>query len=70
MRSEIFTAVKIKTVIFFVMEPYGFIGSYKSCRETCCSHLYGRIEFNPEDGGAKFLQNVDDHQQNYMVSKP
>jgi hypothetical protein len=42
-RSEVFTAVKIMIVVFWVMTLCNFIGDYQAFGWTYCFHLHGTI---------------------------
>jgi hypothetical protein len=61
LRSDVFTAVKMWTVDFWIMISCSLVGGYQCFRGT---YLQGRSE----DGGDNFFQNVGNHQHDYMVS--
>jgi hypothetical protein len=42
-RSEVFTAVEIMIVVFWVMTLWNFVGDYQPFGWTYCLHLHGRI---------------------------
>jgi hypothetical protein len=63
MRFEVFTAVKIEILIFWVVMLCSLIGGYHCFGGTCYLHLQGG-----RDGGSMSLQNVGNHPQDYAVS--
>jgi hypothetical protein len=62
MRFEVFTAVKMKMVVFRIVTPCGLAGVYERFRITYC--------FSPEDGGSMFLRNVGTHLQVHTALQP
>jgi hypothetical protein len=70
MKFEIFTAVKMWIVVFWVVTLYSIVGDYQHFRGTYNLHFQGRSEGNyfPEDRSDMFLQNAGNHLQDYMAS--
>jgi hypothetical protein len=53
-RSEVFIAVKIQSVVFWTVTPCNTVGGYWHFGGISCLHL----EAHDKDGGTNFLQNV------------
>jgi hypothetical protein len=54
-RFEVFTAVTIMMMLFWVLAPCGLVGRRQLFGETYCLHLQ---DFSPEDGDSMFIRNV------------
>jgi hypothetical protein len=65
-RFEVFIAVRMMMMFFWVLVPCRLISRYKRFGETYCLHLQGC----PEDGDRMFLQNAGIYQQVYIAPKP
>jgi hypothetical protein len=57
-----FTAIKIKTVVFWVVTPYNVFGDYQAFRGEPASFIFSAYDINPEssilreDRGNRFPQ--------------
>jgi hypothetical protein len=69
MRFDVFTAVRIIMLFFWVLSPCRPVGSFQSLGEIYCLHLQGSI-FSPEDGDIMFLRNVAIYRRVYTAPKP
>jgi hypothetical protein len=58
---EVLTAVKVSTLVFWVVTPCGLVDRYQ--------HFIGTY-FSPEDGGSMLLRNVGIYLQIYKVLQP
>jgi hypothetical protein len=82
---EVFTAVMLKSIIFWDMTPCSPLCSNRRFGGTQRLHLQGRrnvqqtteqacwfvgLFFDPEDGGAMFLRNVGCYTTDYTTSYP
>jgi hypothetical protein len=43
-KFEIFTALKMSVLVFWVVTSCGLTGSYQISGEACCHHLQGCLE--------------------------
>jgi hypothetical protein len=64
LKFEIFTAVKMLMVIFWVVRPFGLVDGKQCFEALYCLHLQG------EDRGDTFLQNVSRYLQDHTEAPP
>jgi hypothetical protein len=64
MRFEVLTAVKMPTVVLWIVKLCSLVGGYQRFGLNYRLHMY------PEYGGDVFLLNVSNHLQDYVVSQP
>jgi hypothetical protein len=63
-RLQVLMAVKIKTLVFWVVTPCRLVGRYQNFGGTYCLHL------SPEDEGSMFFRNVGIYLQVHTALQP
>jgi hypothetical protein len=69
MRFDVFSAVRVQIVVFWVVTLYDIVGGYQSFGRIYCHHLQGN-DFCSEDGGRMSLRDVGNHLQDHTVLQP